>query len=64
MKSYYPVRREQNESLDVAVIGGGVEGLLCSLALSQLDSVTVKVIDVRRSAEYRFQICMMINRSY
>ncbi|KAK9906900.1 hypothetical protein WJX75_009931 [Coccomyxa subellipsoidea] len=45
MKSYYPVRREQNESLDVAVIGGGVEGLLCSLALSQLDSVTVKVYE-------------------
>ena len=43
MKTYYPVRREHNESLDAAVIGASIEGLLCALSLSQLDAVTVKV---------------------
>jgi hypothetical protein len=43
LKDYYPVRREQSDILDTAVIGGGVEGLLCALSLSELEAVSVKV---------------------
>lgn len=43
MKTFYPVRREHNETLDAAVIGANIEGLLCALSLSQLDAVNVKV---------------------
>ncbi|EIE23994.1 hypothetical protein COCSUDRAFT_53180 [Coccomyxa subellipsoidea C-169] len=45
MKNYYPVRREQSDSPDIALIGGSAEGLLCALSLSHLDSVNVKVYE-------------------
>lgn len=44
LTDYYPVRREQGlQSLDVAVVGAQVEGLLAAAALAQLDFLTVKV---------------------
>ena len=45
LTDYFPVRREQGlqGSLDVAVVGGHVEGLLAAAALAQLDFLTVKV---------------------
>ncbi len=49
MKNYYPVRREQSESPDIALIGGSAEGLLCALSLSHLDSVNVKVSEFCRA---------------
>ena len=44
LKDYYPVRREQGlSSLDVAVIGDTVQGLVAAAALTQLDFLTIKV---------------------
>ena len=45
LKDYFPVRREQGlSSLDVAVIGDAVQGMVAAAALAQLDFLTFKVL--------------------
>ncbi|CAL8462484.1 g2017 [Coccomyxa elongata] len=61
MKTFYPVRREHNESLDAAVIGANIEGLLCALSLSQLDAVTVKVFEVADDLKTQQKVTLSLN---
>lgn len=62
MKSFYPVRREHNESLDAVVIGANVEGLLCALSMSQLDAVTIKVYEAADDlTTYQKKVTLSLN---